>query len=46
MTLFLPMAATTMEAISLGFSDCWDSMKQVFQNLRGMIIGTISPEIL
>src|SRR3954453_12578272 len=39
-------AANTMEAVSLGFSDTWDSMKQVFQNLRGMIIGTISPENL
>lgn len=39
-------AADTMEAISLGFSDTADSMRQVFQNLRGMIIGTISPENL
>jgi regulator of sigma E protease len=39
-------AANTVEAVSLGFSDTWDSMKQVFQNLRGMIIGTISPENL
>src|SRR5439155_6285597 len=39
-------ASTTMEAVSLGFSDTWDSMKQVFQNLRGIIIGTISPDRL
>jgi len=39
-------AANTMEAISLGLSDTMDNMKQVFQNLRGMIIGTISPENL
>ncbi|HWY85826.1 MAG TPA: RIP metalloprotease, partial [Gemmataceae bacterium] len=39
-------AATTMEAVSLGFSDTWDNMTQVFHNLRGMIMGTISPDNL
>ena len=40
-------ASTTMEAVSLGFSDTWDSMKQVFQNLRGIIFyRTISPDNL
>lgn len=36
-------ADSTTEAIALGFKDTWDSMVQVFQNVRGMIIGTISP---
>jgi regulator of sigma E protease len=39
-------AASTMEAVSLGLSDTWDSMRQVFQNLRGIAIGTISPDRL
>jgi regulator of sigma E protease len=30
------------EAISLGLRDTWRSMKQVFQNLRGMITGRVS----
>jgi regulator of sigma E protease len=39
-------ASSTAEAISLGFGDTWDSMKQVFQNLRGIVIGTISADRL
>ncbi|MCI0641997.1 MAG: site-2 protease family protein [Gemmataceae bacterium] len=39
-------ADSNLEAIQLGLSDTWDSMRQIFQNLRGMIIGTISIENL
>ncbi len=39
-------AADIGDAVRLGFSDTLDSMKQVFQNLRGIIIRTISPDQL
>lgn len=39
-------ADTMAQAVGLGLSDTWDNMKQVFQNVRGMILGTISPDNL
>jgi regulator of sigma E protease len=35
-------AASFFEAIALGFQDTYDNMRQVYQNLRGMITGRIS----
>ena len=39
-------AVTMTDAVAMGLGDTWDNMKQVFQNLRGMILGTISPDNL
>jgi regulator of sigma E protease len=39
-------AHSMAEAVELGFSDTWENMKQVFQNLRGIAIGTISKDQL
>src|SRR5262249_29933777 len=39
-------ADNTVDAIAMGFKDTWNNMTQIFQNLRGMVTGRISPENL
>ena len=39
-------AANMMDAVALGLGDTWDSMRQVFQNLRGMILSAPSHRII
>src|SRR5207237_6798989 len=39
-------ADNIVDAVALGFKDTWNNMSQIFQNLRGMILGRISTENL
>src|SRR5262249_31729918 len=39
-------ADNMLEAIGMGFQDTWNRMTQVFENLRGILTGRISPENL